>query len=227
MRNAAAFPFALLPSLAAALAVSACAGLGERGGERMPEPTYYEARDYASLETGATIDGPFGQALEASFEWQDSSLGDLTSRVDCPPGVDPCDPAAAPPGAIYTYVHRVTPGADSPNDEPFPQPEVTRRFDGVESFSTSFAPPGFTGVAGYSFGDAEAALGRGGRFVIERRADDGGLTWRAVGGTEEWGTGETVTFFYQTTRPPKGPGGGFLLEGGPYRARGVGPVPQE
>lgn len=206
---------------AAPVFLAACASLSGGG------PTEYSARDYGLLSLGGTVDGPVGPAVEASWVWQGDSLGDLTGRVDCPAGTDPCDPRTEGEATVYTYVYRVTPGNDAINDDPFPRPEIVRRFDDVTVFATSFAPPGFTGIAGYSFGEAEAALGAGGGFRIERRPDDGGLTFRAEGGSEPWGTGETITFFYQSTQPPKGPAGGFLLEGGGYKASGVGPVPMD
>ncbi len=35
----------------------------------------------------------------------DGAFADITSFVACPAGMDPCDPATAPAGTIYTYVH--------------------------------------------------------------------------------------------------------------------------
>lgn len=181
-----------------------------------------------TLDLGAQIVGPVGPTVDASLIDGEFSLGDLSSGVSCPPGFDVCIPPENPEGTIYTYVHQVTPGVDFDNDDvPFlPQlPVVT--FDDVNEFRLEFPAVGFNGVAGFSFGQAEEALGVGGNFSIEVDSD-GSIIWTVSGG-EGWDTDlinpETISFFWQTTEPPIGPFGTFSSSNGVQSGTGNGPVP--
>ncbi|MEM7710043.1 MAG: VPLPA-CTERM sorting domain-containing protein, partial [Pseudomonadota bacterium] len=72
--------------------------------------------------------------------------------------------------------------------------------------------------AGYSFSEA-AAAGIG--FEIDGGV--GGLSFASVGG--EWTDGESVSFFFQTTQPPLGPGPAYALTGSDASGVAIGPVP--
>lgn len=184
--------------------------------------------NFDDLNLGALIVGPVGPEVETSLVDADNQgLGDLESGVFCPAGFTSCVPPENPEGTIYTFVHRVTPGVDFPNDPPFPLPEETIAFNEVTEFGLGFDASGFTGNAGFSFSEAEAALGEEGSFEIEQ-LDDGTIVWTVSGG-EGWDTDtanpETVTFFWQTTQPPSGPGGTFLASNDTTTGSGAGPLP--
>jgi hypothetical protein len=181
------------------------------------------ATDLDTLILGAKIVGPVGPEVNTSLvDANGNSLGDLSGSVSCPAGFGTCQPPSNPSGTIYTYVHEVTPGVDFPNDAPFPQPPVVMPFEDVTDFSLGFDAAGFIGVAGFSFSDAEAALGMGGAFNIELLSN-GSLQWTANGAG--WGTGERNTFFWQTTQPPSGPGGVYTASNGMDSGTGAGPLP--
>ncbi len=177
-----------------------------------------------NLTLGARIVGPVGPEVETSLINTDSnSLGDLTSSVSCPVGFSECLPPVNPPGTIYTYIHEVTPGVDFPNDDPpFTQPEIVLPFENVREFSLGFEAFGFTGVAGYSFDQATTALET--EEPIEIELDNGRLIWTVP---EGWGTGETISFFWQTLQPPSGPGGVYTASNNTQIGSGRGPLPLE
>ncbi|MEO0500493.1 MAG: exosortase, PEP-CTERM interaction domain protein [Pseudomonadota bacterium] len=187
--------------------------------------------DLDTLARGGTIVGPVGPTVNASIlSERGEAVADIVGQVDCPAGIDPCQPAEAPEGTIYTFIYRVTPGADSTNDAPFQPNAPVTMADGVTLFGLDFIPPGFTGVAGYSFSDVAAALdGRAeeanGLMSIDVDEAAGRMVW-ATDAEQGWDRGETITFFFQTTQPPKGPGEGFLLEAGSVGGSGHGPVPR-
>ena len=178
------------------------------------------ATDLNTLTLGAKIDGPVGPEVNTSLvnATGQKSLGDLESSVSCPAGSMPCVPSTRPAGTIYTYVHDVTPGVDSPNDAPFPQPSVVP-FNDVTEFSLGFPAEGFNRVAGFSFPDAAAAEET---FGIELLSD-GSLEWTANG--TGWDTGEKIAFFWQTTQPPSGPGGVYTASNAITSGTGAGPLP--
>lgn len=179
--------------------------------------------DLDSLSLGAKIVGPVGPEVETTFV-NDSGegIGDLVSSVSCPAGFGSCLPPANPVGTLYTYIHQVTPGVDFPNDPPFPAPGVVLPVEGMEAFRLNFPASGFNGVAGYSFSEATAALGDSGLSVEE--ANDGSLVWRAPA-EAGWDTNETISFFWQTTQNPSGPGGIYGLLGDGQSGTANGPVP--
>lgn len=213
-----------------ALAAAACAS--DSGAEAedpadegttAPPENVITPTDFASLTFGGTVQGPLGPEVEASLVTEDGvSIGDIASRVQCPEGVDPCDPANAEDGTIYTYIYEIRPGFDGPNDEPFEDPERVMPVESAQSFSLNFPAHGFTGVAGYSVYDADVVLAEG--FNASISCEGGRLIW-TVPEESGWSTGETITFFWQTTQPPTGPTGEYGFVADDTEATGLGPMP--
>lgn len=186
-----------------------------------------DAIDLDNLLLGAKIVGPVGPEVETTFEnVNGDGVSDLVSSVSCPDGIAVCDPPTDAPGTIYTYVHSVTPGVDTHNDIPFPLPDTIFPLDDVNLFQLSFAAEGFNAagsVAGFSFSEAASALGTPGAISIEH-LNDGSLAWTIS--TDDWDTGEPITFFWQTTQPPIGPGGIYSISNGITSGSGNGPLPR-
>lgn len=182
------------------------------------------ATDLDGLDLGATIVGPVGPTVETTLtNAAGDGIGDLISSVSCPVGFTTCTPPTNPAGTIYTYVHRVTPGVDLPNDPPFPSPSTILPLDNVREFRLNFGAAGFNGVAGYSFGEASTALNSGTEIGIEQ-LDDGSLVW-SLPDNSGWGTNEVLTFFWQTTQPPSGPGGNYGIANDEQSGTAQGPLP--
>lgn len=176
--------------------------------------------DFGELDVGAKIVGPVGPDVEVSLINADGhSVGDLRSSVNCPSGFTKCMPSDNPSGTIYTYSHTVIPGLDKPNDQPFPQPSTVLALDDLTRFELGFEAAGFNGVAGYDFGEADTA---GVSFTIEQ-TESGELVWMAD--SEDWDTGEPITFFWQTTQQPVGPNGIYSISNSTSHGAGKGPVP--
>ena len=180
------------------------------------------AQDFDTLKLGAKIVGPVGPEVEASFNTDLGSIGDIEGYVACTDGTATCDPKAAAADMIYTYVYQVTPGVDAPNDAKFPQSEAVSPVSKATAFKMVLPAVGFTGDAGYSFANARKALGNDGAFTVT--CSDQGLAFEIARGTE-WSTGEPITFFWRSTVPPKGPMDAFLLEADGKTGIGAGPSP--
>ena len=163
-----------------------------------------------ALTLGAFVEGPVGVTVDSSFLAPSGvSTGDFSGGAACPAGFSVCAPPTDPAGTIYTFVQTVAPGRDTvPNDPPFAPAPVVVDPGPVESFAVGFRPPGFTGTAGYSFGDAADA---GLEFGL--RTAESALVFDVASG--EWTAGEGVRFFFETTRPSAGPGGDHMLAGDP------------
>ena len=179
--------------------------------------------DYASLALGGAVQGPLGPEVEGSLISDGVALGNISSSVYCPEAIEACDPESAPDGTIYTYVYQIRPGFDGPNDEGFAMPERVIPVERADGFALGFPAYGFTGVAGYSTEEAEAVLAPGINGVIS--CDDGKLSW-TFPPEAGWSTGETITFFWQSTQPPTGePDGEYAFTGDAREATGRGPMP--
>ena len=179
--------------------------------------------DLDVIALGAKIVGPVGPEVQTTFVNENGQgIGDLESSVSCPDGFADCTPATNPAGTVYTYVHTVIPGVDLANDPPFPAPGEVIDFNDVTGFKLTFAAAGFNGVAGYRFADADAALGDQSTVAIEH-LPDGSLSWSVS--NDEWDTGEAITFFWQTTQSPSGPGGQYQISDGAVTGLGAGPLP--
>ena len=215
-----------------ALALAACTGapvekpadpvedaaLGEP--ENIITPT-----DFAALTLGGTMPGSLGPVVEASLVADGEALGDIESRVQCPDGMNPCNPANAEKGTIYTYIHKIRPGFDGPNDPPFDMPEKVVPVERASSFGLAFPAHGFTGIAGYySVYDAEDMPAD--RLNASISCIDSQLIW-SFPDESGWSTGETITFFWQSTQPPTGPDGEYRFVADDREAIGMGPLPRE
>ncbi len=182
------------------------------------------ATDLDGLDLGATIVGPVGPTVDTTLtNSAGEGIGDLINSVSCPAGFTTCTPPTNPIGTIYTYRHRVTPGVDFPNDPPFPSPGNILPLSNVREFRLNFAAAGFNGVAGYSFANADQVLNDGVEITTEQ-LDDGSLTWR-LPENSGWDTNEEITFFWQTTQPPSGPGGSYGLANKSQSGTAQGPLP--
>ena len=176
------------------------------------------AIDLGTIDTADVIVGPVGPTVETTITYTDDDgrlvgIADLVSFVACSPSCDAAD-------ATYTYVHRIVPGVDLPNDPPFGDPDVVVDLDGVTEFSLDFEAAGFTGEAGFDFGEAAAALGST-DITIELTAA-GRLVWSLPEGFD---TGETITFFWRSAFAPSGPGGRYGVTNGELSGLGAGPIP--
>lgn len=181
-----------------------------------------DAVDLAALDLGPAIVGPVGVTVDSGFDADGLNFGDFSGGALCPVGFAECLPPANPAGTIYTYVQSVTPGADPvPNDPPFPNADEMGDPDPVAFYRLGFDPAGFNGVVGYDFSEAAAA---GVSFMIE--ADASGITWTTEDGGD-WTSGETISFFFQSTQNPSGPGGVYQIGNDAFTASAAGPLPTE
>ncbi len=180
--------------------------------------------DLDGLNLGATIVGPVGPTVDTTLtNTSGEGVGDLISSVSCPSGFTVCAPPNNPAGTIYTYRHQVTPGVDFPNDAPFPSPSTILPLTDVGTFRLNFSAEGFNGVAGYSFSDAANALNDGVEITTTQN-NDGSIAWDLSDGSG-WDTNESITFFWQTTQPPSGPGGSYGIANASQIGTAQGPLP--
>ena len=181
------------------------------------------AGDFGREQLGGKIVGPLGPQVEGSLVMADgTAIGDIKSYVACPQNVTDCDPAKLPADTIYTFVHVVTPGVDEPNSKAIAQPATVKPVAKSVTFRMTMPANGFTGQAGYSLEQARSALGPEGSFTVS--CNEGMLVWEVATG-ETWGTGEPVTFFWKSRKPPKGPAEAYGFEADGYTAKGMGPFP--
>ena len=176
--------------------------------------------DLDGVALGAFVEGPVGVTVDSSFVAGDVSTGDFSGGAACPAGFAACVPPENPAGTLYSFVQTVVPGADTvPNDPPFADAPATVDPGPVDAFAVDFRPAGFTGTAGFSVSDAEAA----GIDLALHQGSDGALTFSVTEG--EWTAGESVSFFFETTQPPSGPGGTYALAGGVAAGPLPAPIP--
>ena len=200
--------------------------------------------DLDALALGPKIVGAVGPEVQASLATPLAAFGDIESWVACPardtirddsgkataqqpkgPKIEACEPGNMRAGTVYTYVHAVTPGVDKPNDRPFAQPEALNMPADIAAFRVTVPLAGFTGKAGYSFGDATKALGSKGKFAVACLGKAIVFTVEAPEGG--WRKGQTVRFFWQSTVAPAGPAEAYELVADGKRARGSGPAPAQ
>ncbi|MXP09267.1 hypothetical protein [Pseudoblastomonas halimionae] len=230
-----AFPLAAV----AALALSACSdgpdtveGSDETDldnvdtvSEAEAEKEALPADDFADLELGAKIDGPQGTEVKTTLSNQAGNFADITSYVSCPDGLDPCDPREAPEGTVFTYVHVVYPGEDMDPTTGAGEGVSSSDVERATMFRMTRPARGFTGKAGFSKGEVEAAIGTKADVVIT--CNDGALVWTvsAGDGGDQWQAREPITFWWQSTLPPVGPADAYEIEVDGTLASGNGPYP--
>ena len=164
-----------------------------------------------SFELGPAIIGPLGPEVPGTFVTNDSiDIGNLRSSVFCPFGTEQAD---CPSASVETYIYRhiVTP---STND--------------VTSFTADFPVNGFTGVAGYSFTESGAVGGNGNNTdfnIVFNDDSDETLVWSLAAGSDRFfDSGETITFFWQSTNSPAGPIGSYRINNA-VTGTAIGPAP--
>lgn len=221
-----------------ALPLALAAGLAGCGSDPEPTPTPTPTPTVAQPRTlvpadldlatlGAKIIGPQGSEVETILSAGNHQIGKMVSFVACPQGVENCNPVTLPEGTIYTYVHRVS-LSDTVEKAPAIEVAGTTGPEVIENpptlFRTSQRAHGFNASIGYAKKQAEAALGVANAISITR--DDGHLIWRVTDG-QGWKPGTTITFWWQSTLPPKGPEDAYLLEIEGNQAIARGPFPAE
>lgn len=186
-----------------------------------------EAVDFLDLELGAKIVGPQGPEVKAALSNPEGNFADMRSYVACPAGMTVCDPATAPEGTIYTYVHIVYPGEDNQPDSGSGEGADSSDVERATAFRMTRPSTGFTGAVGYSKDEAMAAIGAKADVVIT--CDDGALVWTvsAGDGGDQWEQAEPLTFWWQSTVPPAGPVEAYAIEANYTMAMGNGPYPGE
>ena len=153
------------------------------------------------------------------------SFADLRSYVACPQGMDPCDPAKAPAGTVFTYVFVVYPGGDNDEDAGIGANNTASDIERATAFRMVMPAHGFTGQAGYAKPEALAAIGAKADVVVT--CDNGGLVWTvsAGDGGNQWEQKEPLTFYWQSTLPPSGTAPAYVFDADSTFATGSGPFP--
>lgn len=185
-----------------------------------------DAGDFAGLELGAKVEGPQGSEVKTSLSNEMGVLAEVTSYVACPAGMAICNPSASPAGTIYTYVHIVNPGE---NMAPRTLARTaTDEDEAATSIAFMMAAPafGFTGEAGYSRSEANAAGGQQ-LDVVVTCEEDGQIFWTITPGEDGngWASGEPITFYWRSTLPPAGPSPVYSIRTNSANAVGPGPYP--
>ncbi|BDI61052.1 hypothetical protein [Qipengyuania nanhaisediminis] len=185
-----------------------------------------EPGDFALLNPGPRIVGPQGPEVKTALSNEAGILADITSYVTCPATMTACDPANAPDGTIYTYVHTVYPGEDMDPASGAGDGPDDIDVEMATAFKMTAPAHGFTGAAGFSKDEAIAAAGEAVQVVITCDAD-GALIWtvNAGDGGDQWEDGEPLTFYWQSTLPPAGPARHYEIRADGVSGIGDGPYP--
>ena len=223
-------------ALASAVALAACSDNAdeqavtdlnrvETDGEAEAAAEALTAGDFAALRLGAKIVGPQGDEVSGALGNAEGNFADIRSFVACPAGMDPCDPATAPEGTIYTYVHVVYPGEDNDPDTGDTSANTSSDVERATEFRLMMPAHGFTGDAGYSKAEAMAAIGAKADVVVT--CHQGGLVWtvNAGDGGNQWEQAEPLTFYWKSTVPPAGPADAYAIFANYTAAEGPGPYP--
>jgi hypothetical protein len=186
-----------------------------------------EAGEFLDLELGAKIVGPQGEEVTSALSNAEGNFADLRSFVACPADMTECDPATAPEGTIYTYVHVVYPGEDNEAGTGSGEGNDSSDVERATAFRMTRPATGFTGAAGYSKDAAMAAIGAKADVVIT--CDDGALVWTvsAGDGGDQWEQAEPLTFWWQSTVAPAGPVAAYAIDANYAQATGSGPYPAD
>ena len=196
-------------------------------GEAIAMAEGLEAGDFMDLGLGAKVVGPEGPEPKTVFSTAEGNFADMTSYVACPEGMDACDPAAAPEGTVYTYVHTIYPGEDNDPTTGSGDGNDSSDVERAEVFRITRPAHGFTGEAGFSKAEALAAIGPKADVVIT--CDNGALVWTvsAGDGGNQWEQAEPLTFYWKSTVPPAGPQDAYQLTVNYTDATAKGPFPGE
>ncbi|MGN6501132.1 MAG: hypothetical protein ACTHKM_13430 [Tsuneonella sp.] len=153
------------------------------------------------------------------------AFADLRSYVACPAGMDPCNPASAPAGTIFTYVLVAYPGGDNDDATGIGAHTHASDIERATEFRLTAPAHGFTGHAGYAKPEALAAIGPKADVVIT--CHDGSLAWTvsAGDGGNQWEQKEPLTFYWQSTLPPGGESAVYALDTDGTTSAGKGPYP--
>jgi hypothetical protein len=186
-----------------------------------------EAGEFLDLDLGAKIVGPQGPEVTSALSNAEGNFADLRSFVACPADMTECDPATAPEGTIYTYVHVVYPGEDNEAGTGSGEGNDSSDVERATAFRMTRPATGFTGAAGYSKDEAMAAIGAKADVVIT--CDDGALVWTvsAGDGGDQWEQAEPLTFWWQSTVAPAGPAAAYAIDANYAQATGSGPYPAD
>ncbi|GEM_PF-250945 len=185
-----------------------------------------DSGDFGELQLGAKIVGPQGPEPTGTLSTPEGNFADIRSYVACPAGMDPCDPANAPEGTVFTYVHVVHPGEDNDPSTGSGEGNDSSDIEIANAFKMTQPAYGFTGVAGYSHAEALSAAGAKTRVVITCGEDDN-LVWTINPGEggDQWEQAEPLTFYWQSTLPPSGPQEAYAIQANRTTATGPGPFP--
>ena len=187
----------------------------------------FEAGEFLDLDLGAKIVGPQGPEVTSALSNAEGNFADMRSFVACPADMTECDPATAPEGTIYTYVHVVYPGEDNEAGTGSGEGNDSSDVERATAFRMTRPATGFTGAAGYSKDEAMAAIGAKADVVIT--CDDGALVWTvsAGDGGDQWEQAEPLTFWWQSTVAPAGPVAAYAIDANYAQATGSGPYPAD
>ncbi|WP_338445825.1 hypothetical protein V5F89_11805 [Pelagerythrobacter marensis] len=230
--------FAVLAA-AGALALAACSdGSGESGEQAVTDLERIDtdgaadaaaktlpAGDFGALTLGAKVAGPQGDEVKGALSNATGNFADVRSYVACPAGMDPCNPATAPEGTVFTYVHVVHPGEDNDPTSGDGEGNTSSNVERATEFRLTMPAHGFTGEAGYSKAEALAAVGAKADVVVT--CHEGGLVWTvsAGDGGDQWKQAEPLTFYWRSTVPPAGPRDAYAIFANYTAAHGPGPYP--
>ena len=227
---------AALPLAALALTLAACANedtdtditdleSANSDGEAAAMAQALPAGDFMDLELGAKIIGPQGDEVVSRMTNAEGAFADIRSYVACPASMDPCDPANAPEGTVYTYVHVVHPGEDNDPDTGSGEGNDSSDVEIADNFRMTMPSHGFTGTAVYSKAEALAAVGP--EVDVVMVCHEGGLSWtiEASDGGDQWEQAEPLTFYWQSTLLPSGPAQAYEIFANRAAAQGNGPYP--
>ncbi len=226
--------FALPIALMASTALAACSSEPEIDNDADLAAETEEAEiarqsldtgDFADLELGAKIVGPQGEEVRGRLANESGAFADITSFVACPAGMEECDPATAPEGTIYTYVHTVYPGEDNDPTTGSGDGDDSSNVETTEAFRMTMPSHGFTGTVGFSYGEAANAVND--TLLIVASCHEQGIAWTVEEGDggDQWGQGEPITFYWQSTLPPAGPADAYEVFANYTAASGPGPYP--
>ncbi len=145
---------------------------------------------------GITLGGSVAGPLTSVFKGYDASTATVVTFADMTGQV-------FDNSGIYTYRFTVTP-ADGTGG--------TFQEEHVKKFNTNFSVEGFTGVAGWDYTQPPSYGGPSGSggFAVTQLSNGTRYWIAAPTGTnaqaEWWNAADPVTFFFQSTKAPAGPG---------------------